>query len=102
MFNQTITISKAGSAWGSAQDADSAIRAVAGTDTVTFYDNSKVNDNLITITVDLIDSNTLVYRRTWSEAGWAAMSTRQAEFNTVKAALEGQGYTITVEQPDYI
>lgn len=102
MFNQTITISKAGSNWATAQDADAAIRAVAGSDTVTFYENSKVNDNLISITVDLTNPDTLVYSRTWTEAGWTAMSSRQGEFNSVKSALEGQGYTISVDQPAYI
>lgn len=102
MYNQTITISKSGAGWTAAADADAAIRTVAGPDIVNFYENSKINDNLISITVNLASPDSLVYHRTWSEAGWTAMSSRQDEFNALKATLEGQGYSVVVDQPAFI
>lgn len=102
MFDQHITIYKSDANWADAAEADAAVRAKANADIIAFYENSRENGNLVDFTIQLDGPHTLRYTRSWSEAGWTAMSSRQAEFNTVKSALEADGYTITVEQPSYL
>lgn len=102
MYNQRLTIYKNDSNWTTAADADAVIRSKAGADIIAFYENSKENGHLEHFSIELDSPNTLRYNRVWSEAGWTAQSSRQAEFNALKTQLESEGFTVTVEQPDYI
>ena len=95
MANQTITISKAGSNWTSAEAANAVIVSAVGSETNAWYDTAKTNN-------DLTDANTIVYTRTWSTDGWAALSARSDDADSKKAALESDGYTVTVVQPSYV
>lgn len=102
MANQIIRIIKNSGQWDSAEQADAEIRGKAGSDIITFYENSKANGNLEVFNIDLENVSTLKYTRAWSDAGWAAMSSRQTEFNELKSQLESEGYIVNLDQPDYV
>ena len=102
MARQTITISKAGSNWTSAEAANAVIVSAVGSETNAWYDTAKTNNDLTAFSIALSDANTIVYTRTWSTDGWAALSARSDDADSKKAALESDGYTVTVVQPSYV
>ena len=102
MANQTITVSKSGAGWTTATQANTAIEGVIGADNKAWYSNTKGGDDLVSFAITLADSDTLVYTREWSDAGWASLSARKDDADATKVALEGAGYTVTLIQPDYV
>ena len=101
MVNQTITITKLGINWGTAHEADQAMRSFAGDATVAFIENAKASNELVSFSAVLVNGDTLRSTREWTDEGWVSFSTRKDDIATMVANLEADGYTIDFDQPAY-
>ena len=102
MANQTITISKSGAGWTTATEANTAVEAAISSENKAWYSSAKDGGDLSSFQITLADSDTLVYTRGWTDAGWASLSSRKDAADSSKTALEAAGFTVTLIQPDYV
>jgi len=102
MANQTITISKSGAGWTTATQANTAVEAAISAENKAWYTSAKDGGDLTSFSITLADSDTLVYTREWSDAGWASLSARKDDAEATKTALETAGFSVTLIQPDYV